>query len=98
MYTVHVHVYMYVHAYMMSYCVGFGEGSRREEIVRFLEAATLLRGVQHHHVLPLLRISVKDNYVSLVVYPLVQYGDMHSVMKLAAEPQHSILPVRCTRM
>ena len=72
---------------------GFPEGSRREEVVRFLEAATLMKGIQHRHIVPVLRVSVEDNAVPLVVYPMVQYGDMYRVMKVAADPEHSVLPV-----
>ena len=72
---------------------GFPEGSRREEVVRFLEAATLMKGIQHRHIVPVLRVSVEDNAVPLVVYPMVQYGDMYRIMKVAADPEHSVLPV-----
>ena len=80
----------------MKHCtlsLGLPEGSRREEVVRFLEAATLLKGISHPHIVPVLRVSVEDGYVPLVVYPMLQHPDMHRVMKLAANPEHSALPV-----
>jgi serine/threonine protein kinase len=76
----------------MKMLTGFPEGSRRDEVVRFVEAATLLKGIQHRHILPVLRVSVEDNYVPLVIYPMVEHGDMYRVMKLAADPEHSVLP------
>ena len=93
--TVYV-LYMYVCSNVMCcvpWSVGLPEGSRRDEVVRFLEASTLMKGIQHRHVLPVLRVSVEDNYAPLVIYPMVEYGDMHRVMKLAANPEHSIVPV-----
>ena len=72
---------------------GFPEGTRRDEVVRFLEAATLMKGIQYVHILPVLHVSVEDNYVPLAVYRTVQHGDMYRVMKLAADPEHSVLPV-----
>ena len=75
------------------YSIGFPDGSRRDEVVRFLEAATLMKGIQHPHILSVLRVSLEDNYVPLVIYPMVQHGDMHRVIKLAADPEHSVLPV-----
>ena len=77
----------------MYFCVGFPEGGKRDEIVRFLENATLMKGIQHPNILPVLRVSVEDNCMPLVVYPMVQYGDMHGIMKLANDPDHSQLPV-----
>lgn len=77
----------------VSYVIGFPEGSRRDEVIRFIEAATLMKGIQHPHIMSLLRISLEDNYVPLVVYPMVQHGDMYRIIKLAADPGHSILPV-----
>lgn len=73
--------------------LGFPEGGKRDEIVRFLENATLMKGIQHPNILTVLRVSVEDNLMPLVVYPMVQYGDMHSIMKLANDPNHSRLPV-----
>ena len=73
--------------------IGFPEGSRRDEVVRFLEASTLMKGVKHQYILPVLRVSVEDNYIPLVIYPMVEHGDMHRVIKLASDPEHSILPV-----
>lgn len=78
---------------MHELALGFPEGGKRDEIVRFLENATLMKGIQHPNILPVLRVSVEDNCMPLVVYPMVQYGDMHSIMKLANDPDHSKLPV-----
>lgn len=52
-----------------------------------------MKGIQHRHILPVLRVSVEDNYVPLVIYPMAEHGDMHRAMKLAADPEHSVLPV-----
>ena len=72
---------------------GLPEGCRRDEVVRFLETATLMKGIQHDNILPVLRISVEDNYVPLVIYPTVEYGNMHRLMMLASDPEHNALPV-----
>lgn len=73
--------------------VGLPEGSRRDEVVRFLEAATLMKGIKHRNIVPVLRVSVEDNYVPLVIYPMVEHFDMYRVIKLASDPEHSVLPV-----
>ncbi|CAI8007397.1 Tyrosine-protein kinase transforming protein SEA [Geodia barretti] len=71
---------------------GFPEGSRRDEVVRFLEASTLMKGIKHQNILSVLRVSVEDNHVPLVVYPMVEHCDMYRVIKLASDPEHSVLP------
>ena len=73
--------------------VGFPEGSRRDEVVRFLEASTLMKGIKHQNILSVLRVSVEDNHVPLVVYPMVEHCDMYRVIKQASDPEHSVLPV-----
>jgi hypothetical protein len=35
---------------------------------------------------------VEDNHVPLVVYPMVEHCDMYRVIKLASDPEHSVLP------
>lgn len=52
-----------------------------------------MKDIQHRHILPVLRVSVEDNCVPLVIYPMAEHGDMHRAMKLAANPEHSVLPV-----
>ena len=82
-------------SWLLLFCglLGFSEGSRRDEVVRFLEAATLMKDIQHRHILPVLSVSLEDNYVPLVVYPMVEHGDMHRAIKLASDPEHTVLPV-----
>ena len=78
---------------LLNIVVGFPEGSRRDEVVRFLEASTLMKGIKHQHILSVLRVSVEDNYVPLVIYPMVEHCDMYRVIRLASDPEHSVLPV-----
>ena len=56
------------------------ESGKRDEIAKFLEHATLLRGIEHPNIQSVLCVSVEDNYVPLVVYPMVEYGNMHDVL------------------
>lgn len=69
---------------MMKLLVGLKEaGGRMEDTAKFLETATLLRGVEHRYVLSVLRVSVEDHLVPIVVYPIVEYGSLHSFLTLA---------------
>lgn len=68
---------------MMKMLVGLKEGGRMEDTAKFLETATLLRGVEHEYVLSVLRVSVEDNLVPIVVYPIVEYGSMHNFLTLS---------------
>ena len=56
------------------------ERGKRDEIAKFLEHATLLRGIEHPNIQPVLRVSVEDNCVPLVVYPLTEYGNLHDML------------------
>ena len=56
------------------------ESGKRDEIAKFLEHATLLRGIEHPNIQSVLCVSVEDNYVPLVVYPMVEFGNMHDVL------------------
>ena len=56
------------------------ESGKRDEIAKFLEHATLLRGIEHPNIQSVLCVSVEDNYVPLVVYPMVEYGNMHDIL------------------
>lgn len=53
-----------------------------DEIAKFLELATLLREVDHPNVLTFLQLSVEDNYVPLVTYPIMEYGNMQQFLAL----------------
>ena len=53
---------------------------KRDEIAKFLEHATLLRGIEHPNIQPVLRVSVEDNCAPLVIYPLVEYGNLHDTL------------------
>ena len=70
---------------LMCACVHAGfqkQYGHRDEITRFLECATLLRGMDHPHLHSLLRVSVEDNHVPLVVYPIMEYGNLHQFLTL----------------
>ena len=56
------------------------ESGKCDEIAKFLEHATLLRGIEHPNIQSVLCVSVEDNCVPLVVYPMVEYGNMHDVL------------------
>lgn len=54
----------------------------RDEVTKFLEQATLLRGLDHPNIHSLFRVSVEDNFNPLVVYPIVEYGNLHQFLIL----------------
>ena len=66
----------------------------RDEIVQFVEQATLLRGRDHPNIHKVLKVSVEDNYIPLVVYPIVEYGNMHQFLTFCrVSPNESPLNV-----
>lgn len=87
------HSSTYLTFFVIALVAGIPDGSKRDEVVKFLEAATLMSGVQHENILPVLRVSVEDNYVPLVMYPMVEHGDMFNIIKLASDQEQSILSV-----
>lgn len=69
---------------MMKMSIGFKKQyGHRDEITKFLETATLLRGVDHPNIHSLLRVSAEDNYVPLVVYPIMEYGNLQQFLVLS---------------
>lgn len=76
----HTHTHAHMHTQGLK-----KESGKRDEIAKFLEHATLLRGIEHPNIQSVLCVSVEDNYVPLVVYPMVEYGNMHDVL-LSAHP------------
>ena len=53
-----------------------------DEITKFLEHATLLKGVDHPNVQSFLHLSVEDNYVPIVAYPIMEYGNLQQFLAL----------------
>ena len=75
--------------------VGFEKQyGHRDEIVHFVDLATLLCGRDHPNVHRVLKVSVEDNYVPLVVYPLAEYGNLHHFLTFCrSAPNESPLNV-----
>jgi serine/threonine protein kinase len=42
----------------------------------------LLRGIDHPNIHSMLSVSVEDNYVPLVIYPIMEYGNLHQFLVL----------------
>ena len=66
-----------------SLCVGFSsEGAnRKHEVRKFLELATLMKGLDHINILPLVGVCVEEGYVPLVLYPHCEEGSVHSFLE-----------------
>ena len=64
-------------------CVGFtSEGAnRKEEVRKFLETATLMKGLDHNNILPLVGVCAEEGYVPLVLYPYCEQGSVHSFLE-----------------
>ena len=64
-------------------CVGFSsEGAnRKHEVRKFLELATLMKGLDHINILPLVGVCVEEGYVPLVLYPHCEEGSVHSFLE-----------------
>ena len=92
---VHIHTHSHAHTHTHTQPPGLKEGSPRDEVVRFLEQATAFRGIEHPNLQPVLRVSVEDNIVPLVIYPIVEYGNMHSFLHhCRIAPEESPINVR----
>lgn len=66
----------------------------RDEITKFLERSTLIRGIDHPNLQSVLKVSVEDNYIPIVVYPIVEYGNMHQFLSFCRHtPNESPLNV-----
>lgn len=73
---------------------GLGDRGRREDITRFIEKATLMQGLEHPNVLPVLGMSLEDCCIPIILYPIVEYGNMHNFIELyRVSPQDSPLNV-----
>ena len=57
------------------------DGSRRDQIAKFIEQATLLQGLEHDNILPVLGLSVEDNVIPIVIYPTTEYGNLQIFME-----------------
>lgn len=70
----------------------------RDEVTKFLECSTLLCGLDHPNLHSVLRVSVEDNYIPVVVYPSMEYGNLHQFLSLCRiNPLDSPLNVRGER-
>ena len=83
---------------LLSHSLSLGitdEGNRREEVAKFIEQATLLQGLEHPNVLPVLGLSVEDGVVPIVLYPSTEYGNLQIFMERSRlTPGETMLPVR----
>ena len=57
------------------------DGSRRDQVAKFIEQATLLQGLEHPNILAVLGVSVEDNVVPIVLYPISEHGNLHIFME-----------------
>ena len=74
---------MFVCLLLFVNCLGFQKQyGHRDEITKFLECATLMRGMEHPNILSILGVSVEDDYVPIVVYPIMEYGNLHQFLAL----------------
>ena len=48
---------------------------------KFLELATLMKGLDHINILPLVGVCVEEGYVPLVLYPHCEEGSVHSFLE-----------------
>ena len=48
---------------------------------KFLEQATLMKGLDHINILPLVGVCVEEGYVPLVLYPHCEEGSVHSFLE-----------------
>lgn len=69
-------------AAMFKLMTGLGEGGRREDITRFIDQASLMQGLEHPNILQVMGISLEDNCVPIVIYPISEYGNLHSFLEL----------------
>ena len=62
--------------------VGFtSEGAnRKDEVRKFLEMATLTKGLDHKNILPLVGVCAEEGYVPLVLYSYCEEGSVHSFL------------------
>lgn len=84
-------------------CVGFtSEGAnRKDEVRKFLEMATLMKGLDHKNILPLVGVCAEEGYVPLVLYPYSEEGSVHSFLdryKFSPERQQVRLCMCCVRL
>ena len=70
-----------MHALTHTYTGFQKQYGHRDEITKFLERATLLQGLDHPNIQCVLKVSVEDNYIPIVVYPIVEYGNMHNFLE-----------------
>ena len=83
--------------------VGFtSEGAnRKDEVRKFLEMATLTKGLDHKNILPLVGVCAEEGYVPLVLYPYCEEGSVHSFLdryKFSPERQQVCVCMCCARL
>ena len=95
----HTHTHAHTHTHH-HHRTGFEEGyGHHNEIAKFLEHATLLRGLEHPNIATVLRVSAEDNLIPLVLYPIVEYGNMHNFLTFCRmSPEESPLNVSQSTM
>ncbi len=76
-------------------CVGFQQNTgHHQEIAKFLECATIMRDLDHPNVSKVMNVSVEDNLAPLVLYPIVEYGNLHTFLTFCrVSPNESPLNV-----
>ncbi len=76
-------------------CIGFQQNTgHHQEIAKFLECATIMRDLDHPNVSKVMNVSVEDNLAPLVLYPIVEYGNLHTFLTFCrVSPNESPLNV-----
>ena len=74
-------IYWFIFSYPKS--SGLGEGSHRDNILRFIEQVLSLQGLEHNNVMSIIGMSVEDNCIPLGIYPMMEYGNLHSFLELS---------------
>ncbi|XP_064404789.1 mucin-2-like isoform X2 [Halichondria panicea] len=66
---------------MMKMLIGFQQNTgHHQEIAKFLEYATIMRDLDHPNISKVMNVSVEDNLAPLVLYPIVEYGNLHTFL------------------
>ncbi len=75
--------------------IGFQQNTgHHQEIAKFLEYATIMRDLDHPNISKVMNVSVEDNLAPLVLYPIVEYGNLHTFLTFCrVSPNESPLNV-----
>ena len=52
-------------------------------MLKFIEQVLSLQGLEHTNVMKVIGMSVEDDCMPLGIYPMMEYGNLHSFLELA---------------